>query len=97
MGRVSIRSGPHVVGRYGSDGQPLQAEGKAKRRGKDGSMKAGENQEQVFTDSHTPLEISQKTRDSQFPTAPEACGSKEGTFLTRPRGRSKDKYNNEAA
>jgi hypothetical protein len=74
-GRVSIRSGPHVVGRYGSDGQPLQAEGKAKRRGK--------------------LEI--QKQDSQFPTAPEACGSKEGTFLTRPRGRSKDKYNNEAA
>jgi hypothetical protein len=41
------------------------------------------------------LEI--QKQDSQFPTAPEACGSKEGTFLTRPRGRSKDKYNNEAA
>jgi hypothetical protein len=66
-GRVSIRFGPHVVGRYGSDGQPLQAEGKAKRRGKDGSMKAGEHQEQVFTDSHTPLEISQKREISTFP------------------------------
>ena len=76
-GRVSIRFGPHVVGRYGSDGQPLQAEGKAKRRGKDGSMKAGENQEQVFTGSPTPLEISPKTRDSHFPTAPATSSRRE--------------------
>ena len=33
-------------------------------------MEAGENQKQVSTGSHTPLEISQKTRDSHFPTAP---------------------------
>jgi hypothetical protein len=33
-------------------------------------MEAGENQKQVSTASHTPLEISQRRRDSHFPTAP---------------------------
>ena len=33
-------------------------------------MEAGENQKQVSTGSHTPLEISQKARDSHFSTAP---------------------------
>ena len=76
---VSIRFGPHVVGRYGSDGKPLHVEAKAKRRGKDGSMEAGENRKQVFTGSHTPLEISQKARDSHFPTAPAAACSDRST------------------
>jgi transposase len=71
-GTVTIRYGPHVVGRYDSCGQPLTNEVKGKRRGKDGSMGAGENQKQVSTGSHTPLEISQKTRDSHFFTAPTA-------------------------
>ena len=72
--KVSIRFGPHVVGRYDAAGQSLTIEAKGKRRGKGGSMEAGENQKQVFTGSHTPLGISQKTRDSHFPTAPTtAC------------------------
>ena len=74
-GAVSIRFGPHVVGRYGNDGKPLLGEAKAKRGGKGGSMEAGENQKQVFTGSHTPLEISQKARDSHFPTAPTTVSS----------------------
>jgi len=71
---VSIRFGPHVVGRYSSSGEAL-IETKCKERGgKDGSMEAGENQRQVFTGSHTPLEISPKARDSHFPTTPTtAC------------------------
>jgi hypothetical protein len=73
-GTVSIRYGPHVVGRFSSNGEPL---GKTKiepRRGKGGSMEAGENQKQVFTGSHTPLGISHKPRDSHFSTAPTtAC------------------------
>jgi len=70
-GAVSIRFGPHIVGRYGASGEPLlQSEGPSKRRGKGGSMEAGENQKQVFTGSHTPLGISQKARDSHFSTAP---------------------------
>jgi transposase len=67
---VSIRYGPHVVGRYSADGEKLVATRTEERRGKDGSMEAGENQKQVSTGSHTPLEISQKRRDSHFPTAP---------------------------
>jgi transposase len=67
---VSIRFGPHVVGHYDTIGRPLAAAVSAKRRGKGGSMEAGENQIQVFTGSHTPLEISQEARDSHFPTAP---------------------------
>ena len=72
---VSIRFGPHVVGRYDSAGQPLPSQAKAKRGGKGGSMEAGENQRQVFTGSHTPLEISQKALDSHFPTAPTTAAA----------------------
>lgn len=75
-GTVSIRFGPHVVGRYDATGHRLSAE--AKRRGKDGSAEAGENQEQVFTVSPTPLEISQTTRDSHFPPAPTTAPSLSG-------------------
>src|SRR5690606_38734466 len=74
-GTVSIRFGPHVVGRYDAVGNPIREEAKAKRRGKEGSMEAGENQKQVSTGSHTPLEISPKTRDSHFSTAPTTVSS----------------------
>jgi hypothetical protein len=74
-GTVSIRFGPHVVGRYDSEGRAMTAEGQAKRRGKGGSMEAGENQVQVFTGSHTPLEISQTARDSHFSTAPTTASA----------------------
>jgi len=66
---VSMRYGPHLVGRFAADGRPLENK---ERRGKGGSMEAGENQKQVSSGSHTPLEISQKTRDSHFPTGPAA-------------------------
>ena len=69
-GAVSMRFGPHVVGRYDTEGRSVAVGAQAKRRGKGGSMEAGENQVQVFTGSHTPLEISQKARDSHFSTAP---------------------------
>ena len=66
-GLVSIRFGPHVVGRFTAEGEPLGS--KDERRGKDGSMEAGENQKQVSSRSHTPLGIE---GDSHFPTAPTA-------------------------
>jgi transposase len=69
-GRVSLRYGPHVVGRFNSQGRPLQKPSKPERGGKGGGMETGENQKQVSTASHTSLEISPKTRDSHFPTAP---------------------------
>jgi hypothetical protein len=54
------------------------------RRGKGGSMEAGENQKQVSSGSHTPLEISPKARDSHFPTAPT-------TVFPLPRTKAKSK------
>jgi len=72
-GTVSIRFGPHVVGRYNRQAEPLASEAR-QRRGKDGSVETGENQKPVFTGSPTPLEISPKARDSPFSTAPTtAC------------------------
>jgi len=70
-GRVSLRYGPHVVGRFDSQGRPLQKASKPERGGKGGGMETGENQKQVSTASHPSLEISPKTRDSHFPTAPK--------------------------
>lgn len=67
---VSIRYGPHVVGRFDKQGEKLINATTEKRRGKGGGVEAGENQKQVSTGSHTPLEISPKTRDFHFPTAP---------------------------
>jgi hypothetical protein len=67
-GMISIRFGPHVVGRFDSAGAALKA--MPERGGKGGSMEAGENQKQVSSGSHTPLGISPTTRDSHFPTAP---------------------------
>ena len=67
---VSIRYGPHVVGRYSRTGEKLTDAKPKERRGKGGSMEAGENQKQVSPRSHAPLEISPKPRDSHFPTAP---------------------------
>jgi transposase len=72
---VSIRYGPHVVGRYNPQGEPLAKQNQQPRGGKDGSMEAGENQKAVSTGSHTPLEISQKARDFHFPTAPTTAAS----------------------
>jgi transposase len=70
-GTVSIRYGPHVIGRYDGKGEKLSpAKEQVKRGGKGGSVETGENQKQVSTGSPTPLEISQKARDSHFPTTP---------------------------
>jgi len=64
---VSIRFGPHVVGCYRADGQPMQQQS----HGKDRPVKTVENQRQVSHRSHRPLEIP-KPRDSHFPTATTA-------------------------
>jgi transposase len=67
-GKVSIRYGPHVVGRYTAEGNPI-ASTKSMRasRGKGGPVEAVENQTAVSHRSHRPLEI--PPRDSHFPTA----------------------------
>jgi transposase len=64
-GAVSIRYGPHVVGRYTAAGETKKTES----RGKGGTVETVENQKQVFPRSHRPLEIP-KSRDSHFSTAP---------------------------
>ena len=69
-GNVSIRYGPHVVGRFDGSGHSLQVTTTKKRRGKGGPVEAVENQTQVSHGSHRPLEISPTPRDSHFPTAP---------------------------
>src|ERR1022692_3682704 len=72
---VSIRYGPHVVGRFDSQETKLIGATPKKRRGKGGSMETGENQTQVSSASHTPLEIPHKQRDSHFSTAPTTASA----------------------
>jgi hypothetical protein len=69
-GTISVRYGPHMVGRYDRNGDPLL---KPERRGKGGTVEAMGNQNQVSHRSHRSLEISPTTRDSHFPTAPAAA------------------------
>lgn len=69
---ISIRYGPHVVGRYSADGKPLES-GRNKKTescGKAGPVETVENQKPVSHGSHRPLEIPQRRRDFHFPTAP---------------------------
>jgi transposase len=70
-GAVSIRFGPHVVGRYPPIGAhfPTSSEQSRRGRGKAGPVEAVENQKAVSHRSHRPLEIP-PSRDSHFPTAP---------------------------
>jgi hypothetical protein len=74
-GNVSVRYGPHVVGRYNEQGEPLE---KTKGRGKDGTVEKVENQKPVSHRPHRPLEI--PLRDSHFPTAP-------ATTIPNPKNR----------
>jgi hypothetical protein len=91
-GTVSIRYGPHVVGRYSHTGEKLISATTKERRGKGGSMEAGENQKQVSAGSHTPLEISPKARDSHFSTAPTTA-----SVLTKTKAKAKPKTHKAAA
>src|SRR5579864_9565123 len=89
---VSIRFGPHVVARFYSVGAKRISATPEKRSGKGGSVEAGENQEQVFTGSPTPLEISPKPRDSHFPTAPATA-----SVLSKTKAKAKTKTSKAAA
>jgi transposase len=73
-GEVSIRFGPHVVGRFTAKGEEIKGKtaNHPEHRGKDGPVETGENQKQVSSASPKPLGIPQKARDSHFPTAPTA-------------------------
>ena len=89
-GNVSIRYGPHVVGRYTATGQirPAGVKQLSESRGKGGPVETGENQKQVFPRSHRPLEIPQPRRDSHFPTAP-ATVSLSPTKIRKPPSASR--------
>lgn len=63
-GAVSLRYGPHVVGRFNP---PTELLSESEGRGKDGPVETVENQKPVSHRSHRPLEIPR--RDSHFPTA----------------------------
>lgn len=89
---VSIRYGPHVVGHFDCNGNKLGPATAQERRGKGGSMEAGENQRQVSTGSHTPLGISPKQRDSHFPTAPATA-----SVLPKRKAKAKTKTPKAAA
>ncbi len=68
-GSVSIRFGPHVVGRYTADGSTAVKSKKTEQGcGNDGSVEAVENRQAVSHRSHRPLEIP-AGRDSHIPTA----------------------------
>jgi transposase len=69
-GNISIRFGPHVVGRYTAGGEEQQtSESKTRKgRGKAGPVEAVDNRSAVSPRSHRPLEIP-PGRDSHFPTA----------------------------
>jgi transposase len=66
-GEVSIRYGPHVVGRFNAPDPLLRP---TEGRGKGGPVETVENRKAVSHRSHRPLEIPR--RDSHFPTAPTA-------------------------
>lgn len=72
-GNVSIRYGPHVVGRYTADGETRPVGSRRKPpegRGKAGPVETVENRTPVFHRSHRPLENSPTPRVSHFSTAP---------------------------
>src|SRR5258706_15225537 len=54
---VSIPFGPHTVGRYTADGQPLRPRPQSETRGKTGPRETGENPKPDFHRSHHPLRI----------------------------------------
>jgi transposase len=75
-GTVSIRYGPHVVGRYTADGQPHRSQPKQppESRGKAGTVETVENHKPVSHRSHHPLEIP-KNWDFHFSTASATASS----------------------
>ena len=84
-GNVSIRYGPHVVGRFTANGEkrpsrPIKT-ADAEGDGKAGPVDTVENQKPVSHRAHHPLEIPK--RDSHFPTAPAVSSSGRPTRKTR--------------
>jgi len=65
---VSMRWGPHTVGQFDANGQPLERDpSKTKRRGKGGSMEAGENQSRFPPAPTLPWESRPRREIPTFP------------------------------
>ena len=72
-GNISIRFGPHVVGRYTAAEKPAGQNKKMRKGcGNDGAVESGGNRKTVSHRSHRPLEIP-AGRDSHIPTAPNSA------------------------
>jgi len=69
-GTVSIRYGPHVVGRYSPTGEKLVSATPKERRGKGGSMEAGENQKAGF--HRLPHSLGNPAKGAGFPLSHRA-------------------------
>ena len=90
-GNVSIRYGPHVVGRYTAAGEilPTRSNKTPKSGGKGGTVDTVENHKPVSHSTHRPLEIPPK-RDSHFSTAPPTASlSKTRTKTRKPPSASR--------
>jgi transposase len=90
-GVVSIRYGPHVVGRYTADGTPLarQSAKRPESRGNAATVEAVENQKPVSHRSHRRLGIPPKPRDSHISTAPIAGALDEKKKTRQPPSASR--------
>jgi len=80
---VSIRYGPHVVGRFGAP----PSERRPDSRGKGGPLETVENPKQVPHSSHRPLEI--PGRDFHFPTAATIAVSLSRSKTRKPASASR--------
>jgi transposase len=88
---VSIRYGPHVVGRYAATtkARPTMPTQPEKGRGKGGPVETVENHKPVSHRSHRPLENSPTPRVSHFPTAPTTRPSPLRTQNRKPPSASR--------
>ena len=83
-GNVSIRYGPHVLGRYTAAGEirPTRSNKTPQSGGKGGPVETMENHKTVSHSPHSPLEIPPK-RDSHFSTAPATASLLRTTIKNR--------------
>ncbi|MGH9592216.1 MAG: ISNCY family transposase, partial [Bryobacteraceae bacterium] len=92
-GSVSIRYGPHVVGRFTATGESgqVRANPTPESRGTGGPVETVENHKPVSHRSHRPLGSPQPRRDSHFPTAPtrSLSGNKTPTKTRKPPSASR--------
>jgi transposase len=81
---ISIRYGPHVVGRFHANGEPIAKKTTKKARGRAGTTEAVENRQAVSHRSRRPLGISPQ-RDSHSPTGSTTTSP---PTKTKPRRRA---------